>query len=168
MIDRSGRHHRGRSHRRDTLSGMFRRAFENLDSRRWFDRMWPQTLAIAVWLLYIDGVFNLLAMLDRRDIWGMWRVEGGLGLLVALVALVACPLGGFLMANGKMLGWWAAVGAAVAPWLLRIWWKVAVWPEVSLEWVVVGGSYVNLMFEAALVGLLLHPMSRNYARSWMR
>ena len=147
---------------------MFRRAFVDLDSRRWFDRMWPQTLAIAVWLLYIDGVFNLLAILDRRDIWGMWRVEGGPGLLVALVALVAYPLGGFLMANARLLGWWVALGAAVAPWILRIWWKTTVWPEVSLEWVVVGGSYVNLMFEAALVGLLLHPMSRNYVRSWMR
>ncbi|MFM8626682.1 MAG: hypothetical protein ACKOCC_07015 [Actinomycetota bacterium] len=147
---------------------MFRRALDGLDARRWFDRMWPQTLAIAVWLLYIDGVFNLLAILDRRDIWGMWRVEGGPGALVAFVALLAYPAGGFLMANGKLLGWWVALGAAVAPWILRIWWKVGVWPEVSLEWVIVGGSYVNLMFEAALVALLVHPMSRNHARTWFR
>lgn len=147
---------------------MFRRAFEDLDSRRWFDRMWPQTLAIAVWLLYIDGVFNLLAFLDKRDIWGMWRVEGGLGVIVALAALVSYGLGGFLMANGKMLGWYCALAAAAAPWVLRIWWKVGVWSEVSLEWVIVGGSYVNLMFEAALLALLLHPMTRGHVRSWFR
>jgi len=32
-----------------------------LDPKRWFDRMFPQTLQIATWLLYLNGFFALLA-----------------------------------------------------------------------------------------------------------
>ncbi|MGA0862440.1 MAG: hypothetical protein ACO3RB_00965 [Ilumatobacteraceae bacterium] len=147
---------------------MFQHAFRDLDRRRWFDRMHPQTLAIATWLLYIDGVFNVLAFLDRQSIWGYWRLQGGVGLPLTLLALVAYPLGGFLMANGKRLGWWIAVGAAASPWILRLVWKSTVYWDVSLEWLLVGDTYVSFMFEAALLALLVHPMSRSHAERWMR
>lgn len=130
--------------------------------------MYPQTLAIATWLLYVDGVFNILAFLDRQNIWGYWRIQGGVGLPLTLLALVAYPLGGFLMANGKILGWWLAVGAAASPWLLRIVWKGTVYWDVSLNWLVFGDTYVGFMFEAALLALLLHPMTQSHVKRWMR
>jgi len=49
---------------------MFSRAFSELDSRKWFDRMHPQTLAIGTWLLYLDGVFALLGFLDKSNEFG--------------------------------------------------------------------------------------------------
>ncbi len=130
--------------------------------------MYPQTLAIATWLLYIDGVFNLLAMLDRQGIWGYWRMQGGVGLPLAVLAVVAYPLGGFLMANGKLLGWWIALGAAASPWILRLVWKGTVYWDVSLNWLIFGDTYVGFMFDAALVALLVHPMSRSHVTRWMR
>jgi hypothetical protein len=32
----------------------------------------------------------------------------------------------------------------------------------------VGNSYVNLMFEVALCALLLHSMTQNYVKQWLR
>ena len=60
-----------------------------LDWRRWFDRMLPQTLQIALWLLYMDGVFALLDYLDgARDIYGWSRLLGGAGGIVAPLAVI--------------------------------------------------------------------------------
>ena len=147
---------------------MFQRAFSNLDTRRWFDRMYPQTLAIATWLLYLNALFAFLDFLDGRDIFGFWRIEGGLGALLSFIVVVSHVLGGFLMANGKMLGWWLALVAAFGPLVLRLLWKITVYSPVSLQWVVNGGSWLNFMFEAALVALLLHPQSRSHAKTWFR
>ena len=44
----------------------------------------------------------------------------------------------------------------------------------ALRWLFLGPSHVfganliNLMFEVALVALLLHPMSRDYERIWFK
>lgn len=147
---------------------MFQNAFTNLDGRRWFDRMFPQTLSIAVILLYLDGFFGFLGFLDGTGIEGAWRSRGGLGALAALVAVALCPVGGFLMANGKLLGWYLAVIASFAPLALRIGWKFLVNDAVTLRTVVIGTSYASFAFEAALCALLLHRMSTEHARRWFR
>ena len=50
---------------------MDRNPLGNLDYRKWFDRMLPQTLQIAMWLLYIDGAFAIINYLDRTDVYGL-------------------------------------------------------------------------------------------------
>jgi hypothetical protein len=35
-----------------------------INFKKWFDRMQPQTLQIATWLLYFDGFFALVDLLD--------------------------------------------------------------------------------------------------------
>lgn len=144
-------------------------AFSQLDFRKWFDRMQPQTVAIATWLLYFDGVFNLLHYLDRNEIYGYWRAVGGPVSILALISVLCFPAGGFLMANGKKLGWMIAVGASFSPFLLRLIWKIdSPYPGITVQDVIVGSSYVNFMFEAALCALLLHTMTRNYVKTWLR
>ena len=147
---------------------MFANALKNLDSRRWFDRMFPQTLAIAMFLLYVNGAFSLLNFLDQNGVYGLWRVRGGIGSLAAFVLAAAYVAGPYLMANGKLLGWYVSIGAAIGPLALRIAWKLFVYDGLSFRAMVVGDSYVSLAFEAALVALLVHPMSRSHVSRWLR
>ena len=150
---------------------MFSRAFSQLDSRKWFDRMHPQTLAIGTWLLYIDGVFALLGFVDKSNEFGFLR---GIGPITGIVGLVSCICffgSGFLMANGKLLGWYLGIVASFSPLLARF--IISVHQQnlgnsISLVDRITGGDLISFMFEAALVVLLLHPMSRSYARTWLR
>lgn len=152
--------------------GMANSAFSQLDFRKWFDRMQPQTVAIATWLLYIDGAFNFLHYLDKNEVYGAWRWNGGIMAVVAFLFVLAFPIGGFLLANGKKMGWYVALAAAFSPFVLRLLWKVLendLWAsQMSVKTIVIGSTYVNFMFEAALAALLLHPMSRNYVKTWLR
>ena len=150
---------------------MFSRAFSQLDSRKWFDRMHPQTLAIATWLLYIDGVFSTLGFLDKSNEFGALRMIGPMTGLVGLLSCLFLFGSGFLMANGKLLGWYLGIAASLSHLLARF--IISAYQEdygftYSLADRITGGDLISFMFEAALVVLLLHPMSRSYARTWFR
>lgn len=142
-------------------------AFKDLDVRKWFDRMQPQTVSIATILLYINGAFAFLRFLDRTDIEGYMRVYGGLHALITIGFIVCFPLSGFLMANGKLFGWYVSLLAAFSPFILRTIFKVTIADLMGWQDVIVGGSYVNLMFEIALCALLLHPMSQEFVKRWL-
>ena len=150
---------------------MFSRAFSQLDSRKWFDRMHPQTLAIATWLLYIDGVFSTLGFLDKSNEFGALRIIGPMTGLVGLLSCLFLYGSGFLMANGKLLGWYLGIAASLSHLLARF--IISAYQEdygftYSLADRITGGNLVSFMFEAALVVLLVHPMSRSYVRTWLR
>ena len=150
---------------------MFSRAFSQLDSRKWFDRMHPQTLGIATWLLYIDGVFSTLGFLDKSNEFGALRIIGPMTGLVGLLSCLFLFGSGFLMANGKLLGWYLGIAASLSHLLARF--IISAYQEdygftYSLADRITGGDLISFMFEAALVVLLLHPMSRSYARTWFR
>jgi hypothetical protein len=151
---------------------MFEYAFQNLDSRKWFDRMQPQTLSIATWLLYFDGVFALVGFLDRSGEWGVMRGLGGLYLLIGLTTIVSYVAGPFLMANGKRLGWYIAVAASFSPFVLRFLinlnFNSSVGAGWSLRYIITSNDTIGFMFEAALCALLLHTMSRKYSTMWLR
>ena len=99
-----------------------RRKHQALDPRKWFDRLQPQTLQIAMWLLYLNGFFALIGYLDKSDWAGIARVSKGLvGSLVGLFVVVAFIVGGFLMANDRKVGYKLALVAAFSPFILRLW-----------------------------------------------
>jgi hypothetical protein len=138
-----------------------------LDSRKWFDRLQPQTLQIATWLLYLNGLFALIGLLDRTDWIGAARVvKGGSGLIVGLLVIGAHVAGGFLMANDRRLGYRLALVAAFSPFALRYWvlseTDAGLWTKLS------GNNTISLIFEIALCALLLHPQSREHQRLWYR
>jgi hypothetical protein len=150
---------------------MFSRAFSQLDTRKWFDRMHPQTLAIATWLLYIDGVFSTLGFLDKSNEFGILRVISPMTGIVGLASCLFMFGSGFLMANGKLLGWYLGIAASFSHLLARI--IISVHQQnrgysISLADRLTGGDLISFMFEAALAVLLLHTMSRSYARTWLR
>ena len=128
--------------------------------------MHPQTLAIATWLLYFDGVFALLGFIDLNNEFGLLRTMGGANLLFALLAIAAFPLGGFLMANGKLLGWYVAVVASFTPFISRL--LISLEFPFPLRTILIGGGALSFLFEAALIALLLHRMSRSYVRIWLQ
>lgn len=149
-------------------SRMAQNPLTGLDWRRWFDRMLPQTLQIALWFLYIDGVFALLGYLDgARDIFGWSRLLGGAGGIVAPLAVAAHPLAGVLLANGRRLGWQLGLFAASSPFILRALISLRT-NGLGLTWIVTQDDLIGFVFEAALVVLLLHPMSRSHASRWLR
>ena len=150
---------------------MFSSAFSDIDKRKWFDRMHPQTLGIATWLLYIDGVFSTLGFLDKSNEFGALRIIGPMTGLVGLLSCLFLFGSGFLMANGKLLGWYLGIAASLSHLLARF--IISAYQEdygftYSLADRITGGDLISFMFEAALVVLLLHPMSRSYARTWFR
>ncbi|MEN9553512.1 MAG: hypothetical protein RLY24_1107, partial [Actinomycetota bacterium] len=114
------------------------------------------------------GVFALLRFLDRTDVEGYMRVYGGLHAVIAFGFILCFPLGGFLMANGKLLGWYVSLLAAFSPFILRAIFKTTIADLMGWRDVIVGSSYVNLMFEVALCALLLHSMSQDYVKRWLR
>jgi hypothetical protein len=112
---------------------------------RWFSSHQPQTLQIAVALLYWNAVLGLF----------LGIVAGGIGriFLVLIVAEVAGAIG---IANERKWGYAVALVAAALPFVLVI------------AFGLVAGGLLNLIFELALVALLVHPMSRNYYKIWFR
>jgi hypothetical protein len=112
-------------------------------SNRWLDRTQPQTLYIAVILLYITAAFQLIGgYLTYAFPFGAALVVGQVG-------------AGFGIANEKKWGYWLGLVMAVLPLVLVI---------------VRGGAIglIGLMFQVALIALLLHPQSREYRRIWFK
>ena len=107
----------------------------------------PQTLQIAVYLLYGNAVLGLL--------FGAFAGGAGIGLLLSLLLLVAEAAGGFGVANERKWGYIVALVAAVLPFALAF-----------LGYGAIG--ILSLIFEIALLVALLHPMSRNYVKLWFR
>jgi hypothetical protein len=106
---------------------------------RWFNPSQPQTLQIAVLLLYLTAFFALL------------------GLLLLFVLLLAAGAVG--IASEKKWGYAVGVAAAILQVaVLLMFGGFAVLNNLN--------GLLQLMFDGALVALLLHPMSREYQRIW--
>jgi len=118
-----------------------------METRRWTNPTQPQTLQIAVFLLYINAVFSVLSF-------------SPLSLLLAVGEASA----GFGIANERRWGYWLGVGVAT----------LGLLPAVLYVMANGIGSVLNLLFlisivfPVALFALLIHPMSRDYQRIWFR
>lgn len=119
-----------------------------MQRRRFMNPAQPQTLVIAVYLLYFHAGFLLFFLL----------INGAFPLLY--LALVA---GGFLagwgIANEFKWAYVLGILMAVLPFALRF---------LDTGNPLASGDLIGLMFEIALVALLLHPQSRDYQRLWFK
>lgn len=120
----------------------------------------PQTLYIAQFLLYLNAFWMVLGIL----------LGGGLGLL-GIVALAAYVYGAYGIANEQKRGYQVAVAASFLPLALRavlFATGAIIEPgrQADLAYVVFSTSILNVIFEYALIGLLLHPMSREHQKIW--
>jgi hypothetical protein len=115
-----------------------------MDRRKWFDSSQPQTLQIAVILLYINAAFALIAILS-----------GELILAPVLLGGVAA----YGIANERKVAYIAAIVLSAIIVALSL-----------LEFVLFGGiaGLINLAFAIALFVALVHPMTRSYERIWFK
>lgn len=117
-----------------------------MQTRRFIDPSQPQTLQIAVFLLYAQAVFALL--------FGQFLfVEG-------FVALVGGVPAGYGIANEQKWGYGLALLVALFPFVYRV-------VYYGLNYIF-SGDIITIMFEVALVCLLLHRQSREYERIWFK
>jgi hypothetical protein len=115
---------------------------------RWVNQSQPQTLYGATILCYIDAVFGVL--------FGVISTSPLLG----LVTIIGLGAGGFGIANEKKWGYAVAVAAAI----LQLGMLLVIFRFDVLGFPII----LTLLFDALLVGLLVHPMSRDYQRIWFR
>ena len=151
---------------------------QNIDPKKWFDRMQPQTLQIATWLLYFDGFFALVSLIDKSGYLGYLRFQYPFGSLLGIVSVALYVFGGWLMANDLKIGYKLSVIAAASPFVLRC---LAVRslaqnfetqsPIGLSDYVtgrIFGGSVLSSAFDIAVLALLLHTQSREHQRIWYR
>jgi hypothetical protein len=117
-----------------------------METRRWTNPSQPQTLQIAVFLLYAQAVIALL--------FGQYLDA------VILLAILAGVGAGYGIANEQKWGYGLGLVVAVFPFVYRV-------ARIDLAHVFTT-DVTTLMFEVALVLLLLHPQSRAYERIWFK
>ncbi len=98
-----------------------------------------------MFLLYANAVFGLLFQFPFLVF----------GALLGIVVVAAYAAGGFGVANDQNWGYVVAVAVAAI---------VLVGSLARLGLNLANG--INLMFDVALLALLLHPQSRDYQRVW--
>lgn len=118
-----------------------------METRRWTNPHQPQTMQIAVFLLYANAVFTLFSLL-RYNVFP----------LLFLLAVAGSVAAGFGIANEQRWGYVLGVAMSLFPFGLRVYYDIGIFST----------GLINLMFEVALVALLLHPQSRDYQRVWFK
>ena len=115
-----------------------------MNEHRFINPSQPQTLYMATILCYINAFFNVLGFAGPLLLIGIGLAAGGYG-----------------VANEKKWGYSLAVGAAA----VQVIYVLSIFGGTTFTNVFV---LLNFLFDAALVALLLHPMSRDYQRIWFR
>lgn len=136
-----------------------------MSDRLWYNPRVPQTLGIAQILLYINAAFLALAVLTRGGRFG----GGALGLLLGVGGVAAYTYGAYGIANSEKRGYQIAVLASFLPLITRLL-LVLTTPGASLfgnlDFVLWQGNLLSVIFQYALIALLLHPMSRDHQKVW--
>jgi hypothetical protein len=114
--------------------------------RRWFNPSQPQTLVIATWLLYIDGVLGLLGFFSGNPL--------------ALISGLASAAAAFGIANEQKWGYGLGIAVSVLELVLLV--VIA----GGFTGLVRGTLLIPFLFAIALVAALLHPLSREYQKVW--
>lgn len=132
-----------------------------MQTRRWTNPTQPQTLQIAVFLLYFNAVFAGLALLSDPVDYDYLVFQGSRPLMRLL--LIGGLVGaGYLIANERKIGYALGIGVAVFPVLVRL------YASYKYKIDFLGTNTLGLMFDVALVALLAHPQSRDYQRIWFK
>jgi hypothetical protein len=116
-----------------------------MDTRQFLNQAQPQVLQSATILLYINAVFALIGF-----------NAGG----VLRLAIIAGAVGGWAIANNKKWGYYVGLAAAILPLAFTALFVLRTGMDFNLV--------TRILFEVLLVVLLVHPMSRNYVKTWFK
>jgi hypothetical protein len=117
-----------------------------METRRWLNQAQPQTLVIAVLLMYFDAVMGALF--------------GGLFNPFSLAVIIASVAAGYGISNERKWGYYLGLAVAVfflLPFVLNL-----------VQHGSLGGDIIGLAFAVAKFALLVHPQSREYQRIWFK
>jgi hypothetical protein len=146
-----------------------------MQTRRWVNPTLPQTMQIAVFLLYFQAASTLVfglesqyAVLPGTTV----SLNGTLSNLVVRLGLpVAFAASAYFIANERKRGYLVGLIATALPLVCRL--LIAF--GISFSSIKINGhprpwdyDPVGLLFEGALFALLLHPQSRDYQRIWFK
>ena len=130
-------------------------------SRVWLNSSLPQTLYIAHILLYIQGGMGVLSIY-------LFGFEMFSGTILTVVLTTQLMLEGpgkiaaaFGIANQRPWGYKLGIATATAPILLRL-----IFTTYTSNPRLLVASPISLMFDIALLALLLHVQSRGHANNW--
>ncbi len=133
-----------------------------MNQRIWVNSRQPQTLYISQLLMYFNGVlailFGGLSAVGRFDLFG----SRALGTIVVLLLTFGMVAGAYGIANERRWGYRLGVVSAVAPLVITFGVVITNGLSDALR------DPISLMFEIALVALLLHPMSTSYQKIWFK
>jgi hypothetical protein len=130
-----------------------------METRRWMNQSQPQTLVIAVFLLYARAFFTLLFGLDL-----VVRVAfAGSSELLLRAFVVGGGVGsGYGIANERKWGYYLGIAVAALPLLARV------YVSFELQRSPLSFDLIGLLFDGALFALLVHTQSREYQRIWFK
>jgi hypothetical protein len=128
-----------------------------METRRWLNQSQPQTLVIACMLFYFNAGLLLLSILANGGFPRADRIPL-LVVIAVLMPLVGGPLAARGIANERKWGYFLGLAVSLTPFALRLIYAGNPFATNLLE----------LIFEIALVALLVHPQSRDYQRIWFR
>lgn len=132
----------------------------------WVNPRQPQTLYIAQILMYIRGGMALVFGGAIRAI-GSSELFGSKLLATAYILLLTVGLiaGAFGIANEKKWGYRLGVVSAVAPLVVTAY---VLFPNDLDALITNPNVFISVLFDIALVALLLHERSRDYQRVWFK
>ena len=136
-----------------------------MQTRRWVNQSQPQTLVIATFLLYFEAieafVFRQSTGIGEAVLGVNSKQANTLDVLGLLLVVVGGIAAGYLVSNEKKQGWFLAIGVAALPLVATV--LLAARGYASLF-----RDPVGLLFQIALLALILHEQSRNYVRLWFK
>ncbi len=125
---------------------------------------------MSTFLLYFGAVFALLgsypalgtALFGTKAFGGVAVGSTGdlINQLAQIVAVVGGAAAGYFISNEKKYGWYLGIAVAVMPLLTTL--------LIQLRFGVLDSNLINIMFDIALIALILHDQSRNYVRIWFK
>jgi hypothetical protein len=145
-----------------------------MQTRRWVNPTLPQTMQIAVFLLYFQAGSTLLFGLEDQYavLPGSSLGAGSISNPVLRIGLpIALAAAAYLIANERKRGYILGLVVAGLPLLCRLLIAFGIsFSSISFIGNPKPWSYdqIGLLFEGALLALLLHTQSRDYQRIWFK
>jgi hypothetical protein len=135
-----------------------------VQTRRWVNQSQPQTLVIATFLLYAGVVFIILGSGTGLGFAIANTIDGANSIenLARLFVAVGGAFAGYQIAQEKKIGYYLGIAVAGLPLAAKL---IAVLRD-RIDFVDL--DLVNLLFEIALLALILHTQSRSYVRLWFK
>lgn len=120
---------------------------------------------VSQFLLYFDAFWAILDFLSVS-------VNNAVsytfvGRIVSVASIGGYLYGAWGIANERRLGYQLAIAASFLPLASRVVNTFAAGgPSQNLRYILTSGSVINVMFEYALIVVLLHSQSREHAKVW--